>query len=271
MSVSHTSTMPGTLKQVRDMFIKASGRYDLVNNDGSDYGANEYINMGARYLSERHPDPDTTSRARDIAAGTLRFTMEENKAITDVWVTNADGKSRLIRLSRRAFREKYATIYNDLDTTATPPIVQAALGTGRPYHYCIGDSGLPPQDNFPDSSTWAAGDDVTRDYEDITPGDYYDTKIIMLAPIPDEAYTLRVFGMFYPLKLEDDGDINYWTQQQPSLLVQAALYEMEKHQRNTAGQRDALFALQDGLLGLHYNATWEELAEIDRIDFVGEE
>lgn len=264
MSVTHTSTIPQTLGQVRDLLVRTSGRYNLVNPDGTDNGFNEYIHRGIKYLAELFPR--TTNWINDISAGATRVALTDNQAVLDVWMTNSTwGKLRLRKLPLMEFREEYSGYMKNLETSAQPPIVSSAVASGRPVHYAIAQSGLAPEQNFPDSDDWAAGDNVTDDYEDITPGDYYATKIILFAPIPDETFTIRVFGHFYPKKLTADSQMNFWTMNHSDLVVKAAQYMVECDHRNSAGQNDTYQALMRALQGLWYNEVHEEMAGIDRI------
>ena len=266
MAIPQTSDFPTTLRHCRDMLIEATGREDLITAAGADAGANKFINMGIRFLADRQPGrKGYNSRVRDLNVGTTRFSVFDAQAINRVWMSDSDGMWELLQLSYNDFRNEYPELMKDVDTTQTPPIESTAAGSGTPNHWCIAASGPAPVDNWDDSTTWADNDDITYDYYDITPGDHYNTTIILFAPIPDQAYTIRVYGNFYPATLTQDGDQNYWTMMHPELVVQAAAYQMEVFFRNTAGQRDWLFAINQALIGLHRSETREEMGTITKI------
>ncbi len=252
-----------TLGEIRANLVEVTGREDLVNSDGSDNGANFYINDGIKFLAEQRPS--TASRIQDIAIGTTRFTVENCQAIQAVSVTDANGWYYLVKLSLQNFRTKYPDLMEGASTSETPPIVSTALGTGSPGYYAIAQHALAPQDNFADSDDWANADNATYDYWDVIAGDHYLQKAILLAPIPDTAYTLRVWGLFYPKTLEDDGDMNEWTMRFPGLVVSAAAYKLEARQRNTAGRHDWLAEIRDSLLAIDRSDVHEEITQIDRI------
>ncbi len=50
------------LKRVRELFVRWSGRSDLANDDGSDRGADVFIQQGADWLDEVVENPKSVSR-----------------------------------------------------------------------------------------------------------------------------------------------------------------------------------------------------------------
>lgn len=252
-----------TLGEIRAQIVQATGRQDLINSDNSDNGMNYYINAGIRFLSEQRPW--SASRTKDILSGTTRFSVENCQAIQAVSVMDANGWYYLIKLPLAIFRTKYPDLMQNASTSETPPIVSTAVGTGSPGYYAIGIHSIAPQDNFANETDWEESDDATYDYWDLIPGDSYLQKVILLAPVPNSVFTLRVWGIFHPPILTKDGHQNWWTMNHPSLVVAAAGYKLEVEQRNTAGRNDWLGEIEMGLKSLDKSDVWEEIAGIDRI------
>jgi len=116
------------LSEVRALFLQTSGRMDLVNTDGSDNGANTYINAGQRMLDEKISFQKSVSRyIIDVPANTMFTTLTRCNAINEVWVENADGRTELERIDLQKLREMYST---PADVDASTPIYYSSIPVG---------------------------------------------------------------------------------------------------------------------------------------------
>ena len=85
-------------------------------------------------------------------------------------------------------------------------------------------------------------------------------RTITVYPAPDEDYTLHILGDLQNDFLEDDDDTNWWTDNYPEILVLATCYQIEVYYRNSQGQRDWLFALEEALRGVELQIIEQESA-----------
>ncbi len=210
-----------TLRAVRDLFIERSGRYDLANTDGSDNGADWYINAGQKFLDRKFDHRKATaSFYTELAAGEWSADFELCRAVSEVWVNNGEVRVKLERKTLRELKE----LYNGVITDSM---------NGSPLYYC--PSTLRATDLTDKSSL---GEFVQRSV-----ADSHVLHGVLILPPPDEAIVVEVVGKFYTEPLEDDTDENYWTELHDDVLLKAALYQLEVFYRNTEGANDWLKAL----------------------------
>jgi hypothetical protein len=81
------------LLHVRQKFRDLSGRYDLVNADGSDNGANFFINEACRQLDRSIETQKSYGTYMEILAiGTWNVQFNRCRAVQEVWITTSEGK-----------------------------------------------------------------------------------------------------------------------------------------------------------------------------------
>ena len=109
----------GTLATVRQDFVKASGRYDLlVNADlatNTDNGANAFINQALRYLDSRVEHPRSKTKVvRNVAAGDFFIGLDRVISIDSLRLINATGECNLTekQLQLDSFRDNFARPYS---------------------------------------------------------------------------------------------------------------------------------------------------------------
>ena len=80
------------LGELRDQFVELSGRYDLVNEDGTDNGADFFISRGQAYLDRRF-EAGAGTQLKDItlSAGDWTKTTSNLRRAEELWVQNDDG------------------------------------------------------------------------------------------------------------------------------------------------------------------------------------
>jgi len=238
-----------TLKEIRALFETRSGRSDLVNTDGSDNGADFYIQSGQRTLDRMTETNKSWARSfKTLAAGDYYAIFKGCRAVKEVWLSTSDGRTRLTKISQSEFRKTYNEDAPD------------EIDQGDSLVYC-----LISLRTYPD------GDDVVIDYlydhelvmEDT---DDFEYMGIIFSPPPDEAAQLEVFGLFYSTTLSADGDESYWSVNHPEILLMAALYHLEVSYRNTEGAKDWLGAMNLELMNLEKDWVENEIADVTQIE-----
>ena len=260
------SSNPSTLTQIRSSFIREVGRYDFVTASGQDAGANEYINCGCRYLDQALSTTARTMTWHEVlAAGTLSIVLAGCMYPKSIWISNEDGWARLSQMDLELFRQRFPAIWADLPTDVAPPVVNVGVGTGVPAYYAISTIGLSPDQNYLTADAFEEADVFKRDYADVYVGDWYNQLRIIFSPIPDEEYSVRVYGVFRSQVLTVDSDKNYWTVMHPDMVIAAAALEYEGRMRNSQGQKDIMLRLSEKMRAYQVEISEREWNGIDRI------
>ena len=206
------------LAAVRAKFVELSGRYDLVNDDGSDNGADWYINKGQRFLDRRVNHRKTkASIFKELEVGEWYAEFEHCRSVRQVWVNNGTARVQMERKTISELKDLFSAVISAADN-------------GSPMYFApavIRSTDLTDKDNL---------------------GEFYDRKIddsyslhgVVILPPPDEAVVVEVYGKFYTEPLTTDSDENYWTAEHDEILLKAALYELEGFYRNSEGMKDWL-------------------------------
>lgn len=216
-----------SLLSVRIKAVELSGRTDLVVNtvDHVDNGMNFYITQGQNYLDSlvnTENSPGILSGA--IAAGDSTFNFARCRSILKVWFLNEDGD--------RIFPRRME--YDDFIEEHPENVTGADRGIAVDY-----------------------APNVIRSLD--TPVTANDIKKgVIFSPPADQAYTIKVKGLFFATVLSDDADENYWTQLYEDILIFATLYKLELSYRNTEGSRDWLNAINDALFGIDADIANQE-------------
>lgn len=236
-------------KDVRKKFVELSGRYDLVNQDWTDNGADFFINAGQRSL-DRGADV-VKSRAKNvqsIVAGTVIVKTIGLRSVNKVWAGNStDGLIELEKVSIDDIRAEYGEQVSSIDQGT--PAYYAAVGF-RPYP----DAVL--------AATWSGYYDI----DDLLLADtHYTHRGIILCPPPDVAYYISIDGTFYSPELSATlaagvwtQTMSYWSMVHPDLLLEAALLKLESFYRNTEGVKDWKNVLDMDVKTLEYDKVEEE-------------
>ena len=232
------------LREIRDEFIRRSGRYDLITEDGSDAGANFFIQSGARFL-DRRSNLDATRKGITVelcdTAGRVY--------VKDCW------------LIHRVSCQMLQSWLPCTKVHAVRGLACVLANPGRPAFYAE-----KTERYIPDPSTSAA-------FLNNAPASAFDRQdmachhiMLELWPRPTQPCTVRVEGCFYSEPLLQDEDHNVWSERFPDTLIKAALYQLEIFYRNTEGAQDWLNSIQ---LDLTDAEQLEVLAEIDGKDEMG--
>jgi hypothetical protein len=208
-----------TLLEIRTQFIKESGRYDLVVNTTTfaDNGADYYIRAGQRFLDGLYDNRKSKKElVVSIGDGQTELQLTGVSSVEDVLCKSATGSSYLTRHTITSLREKYGYQENCESTIEKDQPIDYAIGVGR------SNSTL-----FPDVQANAVR--------------------LMFMPPADGDYRLVITARAYAERLSDDESINFWSEQFPHTLIQAAHYMLERAYRNTEGANDHLRAIMEDI------------------------
>ena len=235
------------LGELRKLFVERSGGSDLVNSDNSDNGANFFIQSGQRTLDRMLEIDKSWARSfKTLVSGDYYAMFKGCRAVKGVWISTSESRVKLEKISLEEMRDLY---------TKGPDEVE----TGSTLYYSIISLRTFPND-----------DNVIVDYLqgskliDTTTSDFEYTGIIFLPPPSGDAQ-LEVFGLFRNTLLENDSDENYWTMENPDILLIATLYRLEVDYRNTEGANDWMRALQFEVENLDKDWVESDIAEVSQI------
>lgn len=237
------------LVQIREKFREISGRYDLVNDDFSDNGADFYITEASKWLDRAiETTKSWGTYLISITAGTWFIKVPLSRAIKEVWITTAEGKWQL---EKKRLQDIISEYYTELPAEWT---------NGTPEYYSPTISRYIPEDmSAATLATFATSVGVIDQ-----PHLEYDA-LIMSAPI-DQAAVVEVHGLFYSFPLTSDEDENYWSNNHPLLLVQAAV----RQTFIASGNKPMMDIFDRGIDGdltrLDKELVEQIIAEIDEMD-----
>jgi hypothetical protein len=249
---------------IRKRFCELSGRYDLMNSDYSDNGADLYINAGQAALDRmQNTGKMRAKHVQSVAAGTIKVYSAGLRSVLDVWVGNSSEDMYHLKNARtlQYLYELYGEELEDVDKGAPEWYIPALF---RPY---------------PDTITGATWTSSFEGISDLifpasgatTPTHYtYDGIIIM--PPPDETFYVSIYGLFYSPTLSATlsgatwtQTKSFWTEVHPQILLKAALKQLEMFYRNTEGVKDWDNALKEDTSGMDMDAAEEEAAGISQM------
>lgn len=216
-----------TLQQVRDLFIEVTGFVNLVTPTGenkggavANKGANFFINSGRRWLDNNLPH--TKSKRwynKNMAVGDYLFYPRYLKAVDNIFIVESDCETELEEREEDWLRKTYNI--NQTDSNGTPC-----------YWSYVTDRLSPEQSNLTAANytnEFTYGGDIINFADDFT------YSGIMIMPITNAVYTLKIKGEFYSEELSANSDTNFWTINYPEVLALAAALRRELFYRNFNG------------------------------------
>ena len=209
------------LLQLRTKFRELSGKFDLVNADFSDNGADFFINEGSRFLDRLDENQKTWASAfRFVEVGKYSASIQHCRAIKEVWVASITARWQLEKKSLQDLINDYL-----LGTPAT-------RSTGEPGFYS------PTLTRYIPENLSAEDFESYLQWVEIPAGGAEEYNTILLSAPSDKKLIIEVKGLFYSSKLVNDTDENYWSVNHPLLLYMAAMRYVEVTNRNTQGVND---------------------------------
>lgn len=241
-----------TLAEVRELFKKASGRYDLCTEAAlaGVVNCDVYIRAGQMFLDERYDIEATLGwHLVDLAVGTKTFLVRDLRIPEKGTCRDSNGELT-DSFEYKPFDEMLA-LYPDLPEE---------IDSGTPTYWTWFPSRLAPNLRALTAETYTTQFTQGVDFVDFSNPDR--DKLIWVAPTPDEVCTIGIYGRFFSKLLTADADQNFWTLRHPDVLVLSALMKLEAlNYRNAAGAAAAEQAIERALFG-----TQTDLAEYEGME-----
>lgn len=245
---------------LRKKFVELSGRYDLINADLTDNGADFYIDAGQKWLDRLQDTGKMQAKnVQSVAAGTIKVYIAGLRAVREVWAGNStDYLFELKKANLKYLRTLYGEQLGDV-TQSTPewyapaifrPFVDTSSTTTLSGYYDIDDLILPTG----------------------TTPVHYTYHGIIICPPPDETYYISTYGLYYSPTLTATVAAgtwtqtkSFWTETHPDVLIQAALRSLEEFYRNTEGVKDREAAVMSAVTGMDKDMAEEESYNISQM------
>ena len=214
-----------TYNDIKLLFRKASGRFDLISAAGEDTGGGVFLKAGQDFLDRRIPRkwnfdviPILTS------VGQWVVEIPDCLAVKAVWSVIENSKTDL-KLMRSWELIKLYPNPTLISTWGAPayfsPTVRRPAGFGTFTTVIVASN-------------------------------------ILIGPPCDIEYNLEVEGQFKTPYLIDEPETNYYTMAFPMLLVYAACYRLELLYRNMEGAKGWLDAIEVDLRDMDYDEVEED-------------
>ena len=238
------------LIQIRQKFAEITGRYDLVNSDYSDNGANFYIQQGQRFLDKRAQNRRSRgSYFFKAVAGVWYIKLSDCRAIEEVYVNSSTERWKLEKKDLSWLRLEFPDLVSSTDQDSplyySPAILRGTditdiAANGSFFNYVLAQAG----------------------------NEEFSGMVIL--PAPDVQLVVEVVGLWYEpdltLGATPDTNESYWTVNYPDILIQAAAYKLEVMYRNTQGAKDWMSAIDLALSDIDKDIVTEEWAGVDQMD-----
>ena len=237
------------LVELREFFRKTSGRFDLVNADFSDNGANFFINDGRMYLDRLDETQKSwASCYRFVEVGHSTAVFPYCRAIKEVWVASVgEGRWQLKKKDLQDLIEGYLTGFPSSRETGMPLYYSPCLTRYIPENTAIED--LEAFIGFVENPVGSA----------------HDYNAILLNVPTDAKLMVDIRGLFYSMELVNDTDANYWSTVHPMLLYMAAMRSIEITNRNSQGVKDWEASIATTMTQLGMDLVEELIAEVDEM------
>jgi len=236
------------LLQTRTKFRELSGRFDLVNADYTDNGADFFINEGRKFLDRL----DTTQKSfascfRFIETGFYAASIPYSRAIKEVWASTTAARWQLEKMDLQDLIAEYLTG------------LPSSRSTGTPLYYSPTITRYIPENETADSFESFIG------MVEIPAGNAHEYNTILVNVPVSEKTVVEIKGLFYSHELTLDTEENYWTAVHPMLLIMAAMRQTEIINRNTQGVNDWTNAIAVDMKQLGMDYVEEIIAEVTSI------
>jgi hypothetical protein len=237
------------LVEIRAKFRDVSGRFDLVNKDDSDNGADFFINEACRWLDKTVETGGSYGTYMEILAiGRWNVQIPRCRAIKEVWLITPDGRTQLTKIS---LQDNLASYFTTLPT---------GLTNGTPEYYSP-----TIKRYFPEGMTVPTLAAISAFTGLITSSGEDYGAILLSCPL-DASSLIEIKGLFYSMELVNDTDENYWSVNHSLLLVETAV----RQTHILSGNKPMLDVLDRGIDGelkrLDQEIVEQDIAEIDQME-----
>lgn len=246
------------LLDFRQLFKTTSGRYELVNDDGSDNGADFYINAGQRYLDRLIDIPQSIGRVFvDISAGDVLVKFNDCRSILEVWSQglNDIGEMRRLPLTKYSQQDLRGIDQKTLEEAYTG--MYGDLTQDRPLYY------TPARLRLITVGGMSGG---VGGFMDVLADGHQTYNGIVLLPPSDGDYSIEVVGKFYSATMLVDTDHTYWSDVHSNILLMSAMRQVEIMRRNTEGVKDWDNAIKAEVIGIDMDGVAEDCADVNQME-----
>jgi hypothetical protein len=237
------------LLQLRTKFRELSGRFDLVNPDFSDNGADFFIYEGQKFLDRMDETQKSwASCFRFVEIGGFAVQFPYCRAIKEVWAASSTARWQLEKKNLQDLIVGY------LDG------LPSERDVGSPLYFSPGITRYIPENATADSFEAFIG------FVDIPAGGAHEYNTVLIDVPAEEKIALEIKGLFYTMQLVNNTDENHWSVNHPLLLIEAAILQTEIVNRNTQGVNDALNAIKLVTTQLGMDLVEELIAEVNSME-----
>lgn len=238
-----------TLRELRKRFIEMSGRYDLWNDDGSDNGADFYVQRGQRHLENLVSTGRQDAEHHLSLIGASRFCLPDVRIVKALYAQTAEQKRT--KLTRISIDQARAFILGETSESVFP------------QYYCVFNSRGSYGASLADPSAC-----FLADADDVAAGVTYHQVGFLLLPYLSANTVLDIVvhtTTREPLLVNDD-DVNYWTTEWPEALLYASFRSLEITYRNTQGVKDWDLAIASILTPLEMDWVDDDTQNVLRME-----
>lgn len=237
------------LLETRTKFRELSGRFDLVNEDFTDNGADFFINEGRKFLDRLDETQKSWATAfRLIELGFYSASFPYCRAIKEVWAAHTTARWQL---EKKNLQDLITESLLGMPSSRNP---------GTPLYYSPTITRYNPEDlssaNFESFLGWV----------EVPSGNAHEFNTIILNVPTSTRIVVEVKGLFYSHELTDDTDENYWSAVHPMLLYMSAMRQVEVVNRNTQGVNDWNNSISAEMKQLGMDLVEELIAEVTQIE-----
>lgn len=209
-------------QELKLLFRKASGRYDLIGPSGEDLGGAIFIQWGQDFLNQQI----STFWNNDVSEiivkeGKFSIPVPYCRSVDKVRISDTDNRygnfSDLSKVLESHIRSEFPDLYD-------------ASIRGVPKYWAV--SVMRPDEGYRKM--------FQHKFQYVN---QYGTLSILIAPPPDASYMLEVTGVFCDMPFNSEESESFWSIRYPNVLVHAACYQLELFYRNTEGAKDWLNAI----------------------------
>ncbi len=237
------------LLQIRTQFRTLSGRFDLVSDLFANTGADFFINEGRKFLDRLDETQKSwASRYKLLNVGSFSVSVEQCRAIKEVWIATTEGRWQLEKKSIQDLISGYLTGLPSSRTNGTPLYYSPCISRHIPEDAIVTDLG------------------AFIGFVETPAGNAYDYNTILINVPVDQQSMIDVRGLYYSMELVEDTDKNYWSEVHPGLLMKAALREIEVFNRNTQGVKDWEYAIGTEMKQLGMDLVEQLIAEVSEME-----
>lgn len=236
------------LLEIRKWFIQDSGRFDLVKDitNYEDNGADKYIQAGQRYLDRLVSYKNQFARVfRQVDYGSYFVRFKNARTIEDVFILTDGERIPLVRKDYIELLDMFPQRYDLVET-------------GQPKYWAPAFLRLNQFDEDPLTDGQVGFMDVMPDWKEYNG--------VMFFPRTDASYGIEIHGKFFSDLLSSDDDESFWSVNEPSILVMAAMREIETFYRNTQGVNDWERAIMSKLYGIEKDFVDDSFDHIHQME-----